>query len=125
MAATPAEARRLGIWASALTAISFILFGRTEISFLYIYFDVRVLKLACEAAAIAPICAAFRLIALHVSGVKTCRYFTLAAFHFTRSNLTQTISFDGSQLCLFCILYPRLSACLLWLNLIKILSLFV
>jgi len=52
-------------------------------------------------------------------------YFTLAAFHFTRSNLTQTISFDGSQLCLFCILYPRLSACLLWLNLIKILSLFV
>ena len=79
MAATPAEARRLGIWASALTAISFILFGRTEISFLYIYFDVRVLKLTCEAAAIAPIYAAFRLIALRVSGVKTCRYFTLFA----------------------------------------------
>lgn len=79
MAVTPTEARRLGIWASALTAISFILFGKTEISFLYIYFDVRVLKLACEAAEIATIYAAFRLIALHASGVKTCRYFTLFA----------------------------------------------
>lgn len=79
MPTTPAEARRLGIWASALTVVSIILFGRTEISFLHSYFDIRVLKVICEIASLAPIYAAFRCITLYAGGVKICKRFTLFA----------------------------------------------
>lgn len=79
MPTTPAGARRLGIWASALTVVSIILFGRTEISFLHSYFDIRVLKVICEIASLAPIYAAFRCITLYAGGVKICERFTLFA----------------------------------------------